>query len=143
MSLAQISEVVDEIVQKAIHEKLTKYAQHISYKWDIKLSLLMQDLENLENLSASPREAPHKLKNGICKGILPSGRRCSFRSNQDGYCSKHISQKKIERPTTNYAMSTTELKHNHLLSECLTKIGCPACEKSKRVASKENLLIDL
>ena len=145
MAMTQITELIDTIVQKAVNEKLTKYAQHISYKWDIKLSLLMQDLENLENLSVSPREEDvSNVKDGYCRGVLPNGRRCSHKSKKDGYCSKHINQKKIVRPTiTQPVVNTNELQHNHLLSECLTKPGCPACEKSKRVPSSENLLIEL
>lgn len=144
MAVSQIAEIIDNVVQKAVNEKLTKYAQHIAYKWDIKLSLLMQDLENLENLSVSPREGVESsVKDGHCKGVLPNGRRCSHKSKKDGYCSKHSNQKKIMIPTITQLPNNVELQHNHLLSECLTKAGCPACEKSKRIPSSENLLIEL
>ena len=143
-AVSQISEIIDNVVQKAVNEKLTKYAQHIAYKWDIKLSLLMQDLENLENLSASPRDFDDfSVKDGHCKGVLPNGRRCSHKSKKDGYCSKHNNQKKVVVHTITQLPNNVELQHNHLLSECLTKAGCPACEKSKRIPSRENLLIEL
>ena len=143
-ALSQISEIIEIEIQKALNEKLTKYAEYVSQRYDISLRLLMQDLENLDNLVLqSPRNAID-LNDGKCKGIKTNGKRCTFASKSYGYCTRHLGQRKIERPTIPQpSMVTTTITHNHSFSECLFKVGCPACEKSKRPSSKENLLIDL
>ena len=144
VALSQISEILETEIQKALNEKLTKYAEYVSQRYDISLRLLMQDLENLENLVIqSPRNSIN-LNDGKCKGLKANGKRCTFAAKSYGYCTRHLDQRKIERPTVPQpTMTANTITHNHSFSECLFKVGCPACEKSKRPSSKENLLIDL
>lgn len=143
-ALSHISEIIETEIQKALNEKLTKYAEYVSQRYDISLRLLMHDLENLENLVIQSPRNSFSLNDGKCKGIKADGKRCTFAPKSHGYCTRHLDQRKIERPTVLPTTTTTEtIPHNHSFSECLFKIGCPACEKSKRPSSKENLLIDL
>jgi len=142
-ALTQIQEIIDVEIQKALNEKMTKYIEYIAKRYDISLKLLLNDLENIENLSlTSPRELL-EVKDGKCKGITSKGKRCPFSAQPSGYCAKHLYQKPVPRPTIQPRVPTNSIQHNHSFSECLFKVGCPACEKSKRVPSKENLLIDL
>jgi len=141
---SRISEMVETEIQKALNEKLTKYVEYVSQRYDISLTLLMHDLENLDNLSLSSPIEFTDLKDGKCKGVKPCGKRCGFRAKQSGYCNRHLDQKRVERPPITPSQPIPNMvAHNHSFSECLFKIDCPACEKSKRVSSKENLLIDL
>lgn len=143
-ALSHISEIINSEIQKALNEKLTKYAEYVSQRYDISLRLLMQDLENIENLTLQSPRNSMDLNDGKCKGIKSNGKRCTFASKSYGYCTRHLDQRKIERPTVAPPTTTVanEIVHNHSFTECLFKIGCPACEKSKRPSSKENLLID-
>jgi hypothetical protein len=144
VALSQISDIIEIEIQKALNEKLTKYAEYVSSRYDISLRLLMQDLENLDNLVLQSPRNSMDLNDGKCKGIKTTGKRCTFAPKSYGYCTRHIDQRKIERPTVPPPTTTTvTITHNHSFSECLFKVGCPACEKSKRPSSKENLLIDL
>ena len=143
-ALSQISEIIETEIQKALNEKLTKYAEYVSQRYDISLRLLMQDLENLESLVIQSPKSSIDLNDGKCKGLKANGKRCTFAPKSHGYCARHVDQRKIERPTVcQPSMLKNTLIHNHSFSECLFKVGCPACEKSKRPSSKDNLLIDL
>ena len=139
-ALTQIQEIIDVEIQKNLNEKMTKYIEYISKRYDISLKLLLNDLENLENLSST---YPKEVSDGKCKGITSRGKRCPFGAQLNGYCAKHVNQKPVHRPTVQTKVPTNSIEHTHSFSECLFKVGCPACEKSKRVSSKENLLIDL
>jgi len=144
VALSQISDIIEIEIQKALNEKLTKYAEYVSSRYDISLRLLMHDLENLDNLVLQSPRNSMGLNDGKCKGIKTNGKRCTFAPKSHGYCTRHIDQRKIERPTVPPPTTTSvTITHNHSFSECLFKVGCPACEKSKRPSSKENLLIDL
>ena len=145
IALSQISDILESEIQKALNDKLTKYAEYVSSRYDISLRLLMQDLENIENLTIQSPNSSNDINNGKCKGIKSNGKRCTFTPKSYGYCTRHIDQRKIERPTIPLlsAISANTITHNHSFTECLFKIGCPACEKSKRTSSSDNLLIDL
>lgn len=141
--MEQIEEIISGLVSKAVNEKLTKYIEYVSREYDISQRLLLQDLENIDNLSLnSPRDVP-EIKDGQCKGFTQHNKRCSRKSKKGGYCMLHLHQKKEVRPAFPSNSNIASLVHTHSFSECLFKVGCPACEKSKRVPSKENLLIDL
>ena len=144
VALSHISEIIESEIQKALNEKLTKYAEYVSSRYDISLRLLMQDLENIDSLVIqSPRNSLN-LNDGKCKGIKANGKRCTFAPKSYGYCTRHLDQRKVERPTVSHTTTTSSaISHNHSFTECLFKVGCPACEKSKRPSSKDNLLIDL
>ena len=144
VALSHISEIIESEIQKALNEKLTKYAEYVSSRYDISLRLLMQDLENIDSLVIqSPRNSLN-LNDGKCKGIKANGKRCTFAPKSHGYCTRHLDQRKVERPTISHTTTTlSAISHNHSFTECLFKVGCPACEKSKRPSSKDNLLIDL
>ena len=141
--MEQIEEIISGLVSKAVNEKLTKYIEYISREYDISQRLLLQDLENIDSLSLnSPKDMP-EIKDGQCKGFTQNKKRCTRKGKKDGYCIIHFHQKKEVRPTIQTNPNIVSLVHNHSFSDCLFKVGCPACEKSKRVPSKENLLIDL
>ena len=144
VALSQISEIIESEIQKALHENLTKYAEYVSQRYDISLRLLMQDLENLENLVIQSPVNSVNLNDGKCKGIKSNGKRCTFSAKSHGYCTRHIDQRKIERPTVPPLTTTiATITHNHSFTDALFMVGCPACEKSKRPSSSNNLLIDL
>ena len=144
-ALSQISEILETEIQKALNEKLTKYVEYVSSRYDISLKLLMQDLDNIENLVIQSPRNNVNLNDGKCKGLKANGKRCTYASKSFGYCSRHLDQRKIDRPTVPpvTTTSTMAIPHNHSFTECLFKVGCPACEKSKRPSSQQNLLIDL
>lgn len=133
----QISEIIEAQIEKRLNEKITKYAEYISVRYDISFKLLLHDLENIENLSLhSPRQCETET-NGQCKGVKANGKRCTSSGKNSGYCARHIGQKKIIRTTSSNAIKT--IPHNHSFSETLYKVGCPACEQNKH---HENSLID-
>jgi len=142
-ALNQISNIIEDEVKRAVNEKLTEYIYYISKQYDISQKLLFQDIEKIENGTLdSPKSNDVENRDGQCRGVNTNGRRCTFMGKNQGYCKKHTCQKKIQRPTI--ASNTNQLiPHTHSFSECLYKIGCPACEKFKKSPSIEKLLIDL
>ena len=143
IALNQISDIIEDEVKRAVNEKLTEYIYYISKQYDISQKLLFQDLEKIENGTLdSPKINDVENRDGQCRGVNANGKRCTFMGKHQGYCKKHTCQKKIQRPTI--ASNTNQLiPHTHSFSECLYKIGCPACEKFKKSPSTEKLLIDL
>lgn len=145
-AINQISEIIEKEVKSAVDKKITQYCEFISKRYGISLVVLLQDLEKIESEDGdfipSPRE--EKVKSGQCLGIKETDhKRCTFIGKYGGYCKRHISQKKSEPPKVFKSNLISELQHTHSVLECVFKPGCPACEKSKRIPSKENLLIDL
>ena len=142
-ALNQISEIIDEEVKKAVNEKITDYIYYISKQYDISQKLLFQDLEKIENGNLdSPRVDECNVRDSQCRGVNANGKRCTFVGKHQGYCKKHMNQKKIQRPTI--AQNTNQLiPHTHSFSEGLYKIGCPACEKFNKTSPQSNLLIEL
>jgi hypothetical protein len=141
--LSQVSDIIEDEVKRSVNEKLTEYIYYISKQYDISQKLLFQDLEKIENGTLdSPKSTDSENRDGQCRGVNASGKRCIFSGKCQGYCKKHTNQKKIQRPTI--AQNTNQIiPHTHSFSECLYKIGCPACEKFKKSPSTEKLLIEL
>jgi len=144
----QISELVEKEVRLAVDKKLTKHLEYISKKWNISLKILLQDSINIEDgkLTIEETHSDSGSYDGQCLGIKGTDRkRCTFTGKYGGYCKRHRDQKKIERPTVQLSPKSAPvvMEHTHTFQECLFKPGCPACEKSKRIPSSENLLIDL
>ena len=142
MTLEQINELIDEEVEKRLCEKITKIVEFVSKRYSIDKRLLIQDIERMDELPESPREE-HAYQNGLCRGFNRNGKRCTFKGKHGGFCSRHISQKKESRPTINVKPIEPTLTHNHSFSDCLYKLGCPACEKNKKPETKKKSLIDL
>ena len=149
-TITQIAELIQKEVRHEVDKKLTKHLEYISRKWNISLKLLLQDSVNIEdgNLIVEDSSSESSSYGGQCLGIKGTDRkRCSFMGKFGGYCKRHQDQKKIERPSHNAQLSPKNtpviIEHNHTFQECLVKPGCPACERSKRVPSSENLLIDM
>ena len=137
---------IEEDINKSINEKMTKYIEYISKKHRMPIRLLLQDLVDFENLdTGSVIEEDHENRQGAqCKGEKANGKRCTFSAKKDGYCKRHISQKKTIRPTVQISSSNSSIiPHNHSFSDCLTKLGCPACEKSIRTSPTKKSLIEI
>ncbi len=144
----QISELVEKEVRSAVDKKLTKHLEYISKKWNISLKILLQDSIKIEDNQIEVEDSCSEESSfkGQCLGIKGTDhKRCTFAGKYGGYCKRHRDQKKIERPTIQLSPKSAPvvIEHTHTFQECLFKPGCPACEKSKRVPSSENLLIDL
>jgi hypothetical protein len=134
---------IEEDINKIVNEKMTKYIEYISKKHRMPIRLLLQDLRDFET-GMFVEEDHENCQGAQCKGEKANGKRCTFAAKKDGYCKRHISQKKVVRPTVQINSSNTSvIPHNHSFSDCLTKLGCPACEKSLRTSSSKKSLIDI
>ena len=148
-AINQIAELIQKEVRSEVDKKLTKHLEYISRKWNISLRLLLQDSINIEDgkLTVEESQSESGSYDGQCLGIKGTDRkRCTFTGKYDGYCKRHRDQRKVERPCNSQSSpknTTIILEHTHTFQECLFKKGCPACEKSKRIPSSENLLIDM
>jgi hypothetical protein len=138
-TLNQINEDIDKIV----NEKFTRFIEYISRKHRMSHKLLLQDLRDFEEDTTYDTESEPEIKAGQCKGQKADGKRCTFAGKNNGYCARHISQRKVARPPPPSNI-VTSIPHNHSFSECLTKIGCPACESQKKIKTSpsEKSLID-
>jgi len=129
--LDKFQEIVDDEVKK----QLMKYAHIISNKHDISLKLLLQDISLMSEIQVGTTN-----KSGQCLGITAKKTQCKTSGKNDGYCMRHITQKK-EKPRNTNSVTTDKNPHvGHTMKECMFLAGCPACEKVR--GTQQNLLID-
>ena len=134
--MATLLEKFQEIVDDEVKKQLMKYAHIISNKHDISLKLLLQDI----SLMSEDQTDVGPKKSGQCLGITAKRTQCKTSGKNDGYCMRHITQKK-EKPRITNAVTTDKNPHvGHTMKECMFLAGCPACEKAR--GSQQNLLID-
>lgn len=145
-TVAQLFLLVDEEVKKQVNQKITKYIDYVSKKYDISLNLLLRDLGNIDNLQI-PESPSRSSMDGQCMGVRSGNTRCKLKGRFGGYCRWHQDQKKsISRPTSGHDLSNIVCKpvveHTHTLPPLYMK-GCPACDGMKKQPSTEKLLIDM
>jgi hypothetical protein len=134
-ALAQISQVVEQEIQKQVFKKINKFVEYIARRHDISLKLILEDLNNIDSL-----EIPGPiLKDNQCVGIRTNGNRCKMRrwKGGSGYCRWHMDQKQQVIPVRSPSTTRLAVEHTHSLPP-LYLAGCPACD---RVGTK--LLIDM
>ena len=133
--MATLLEKFQEIVDDEVKKQLMKYAHIISNKHDISLKLLLQDISLVSEIQVGIIN-----NSGQCLGITAKKTQCKTSGKNDGYCMRHITQKK-EKPRITNAVTTDKNPHvGHTMKECMFLAGCPACEKAR--GSQQNLLID-
>jgi hypothetical protein len=144
--MSQVSDLIEEEVKRIVDEKITNYIYYISKQYDISQKLLLQDLEKMDLGELDSPKSQSDYDEGVpgqCRGVMRNGKRCTCAGKNNGYCKKHLSQKKVSRPTVIPSNAKQLIPHTHSFAECLFKPGCPACEKFKKSPSTEKLLIDL
>lgn len=139
--LQKITDLVKDEIQKGVNEKLTKYAEYVSRRYDISLNILLDDMRNLDILEI-PKVDHGDCDNGQCLGTKAGGKRCKLKGKYNGYCRWHKQQKPHRVPSRTFTGEIEpELKHTHTLPP-LFKAGCPACERTKNT-TQQQLLIDI
>ena len=134
-AIVQISQVVEQEIQKQVTQKINKFVEYIARRHDVSLRLLLEDLGNIDSL-----EIPGPpLRDNQCIGVRTNGNRCKMRcwKGGNGYCKWHLDQKKPSLPVRSPSSTRLTIEHTHTLPP-LFMAGCPACE---RKGSK--MLIDM
>ena len=143
MALLQaLTQLFEEEMEKKMNEKLTKYVEYISKTYDISLKLLLNDLKNVDALSAEAEKTQSQqkpAKPGHCNGICVNGKICTKKGRAPtGFCKMHANQVREKPAAMQIMVKSTE--HNHPFPPLFSK-NCPACAKKNK--SMENLLIDI
>jgi len=137
----KISDLVTDEINKGVNEKLTKYAEFVSRRYDISLNLLLDDMRNIDILEIPKSEHAEGIA-GQCLGTKTTGKRCKLKGKHNGYCRWHKEQKPQRVPSRTCLSDAVTLQHNHTLPP-LFKAGCPACERSNTNTHHQKLLIDI
>jgi len=90
--MEHITKVIEDEIQKRVEAKVTKFIEMVAKTYDISIKSLLHDLARAKSNS--------ELETTQCMGFTPKGKRCKFSATHDGYCKKHIHQKK-QRPIAN------------------------------------------
>ena len=81
-----IVKLVEEEIEKGIHERMCKYVEDISKIHGIPLKILRRDLPN---------------PGGFCKGIKKGGELCTRKASPGSeYCLSHKNESKLQEPIT-------------------------------------------
>jgi hypothetical protein len=124
-------EKLQQLIEEEVRIQVNKYAQIISKRHDISLKLLLRDVD----LVFTEPETT-----GRCRGITGKKTQCLGTGKHDGYCSRHLLQRKtplLVAPPSSHPDLPVHIGHS--LQECLFLPGCPACELLHK---KPKLMID-
>jgi hypothetical protein len=114
-----IVKLVEEEIEKGIHERMCKYAEDISKIHGIPLKILRRDLPN---------------PGGFCKGIKKGGELCTRKASSGSeYCLSHKNESKLQEPII---IKNSITRHNHPFPP-MFKEGCPACEKMDKTELRD------
>jgi hypothetical protein len=119
---------LQNLIEEEVRIQINRYAQIISKRHDISLKLLLRDMELLHS---SPEVSAR------CLGITGKKTQCLSSGKYDGYCSRHVIQRKV--PVVISVVPPGVAHVGHTLTESLFLAGCPACEKLRE---KPKLMIE-
>jgi hypothetical protein len=115
------------LIEEEVRIQVNRYAQIISKRHDISLKLLLRDIELLQT---SPEVSKR------CLGITGKKTQCLAAGKYDGYCSRHVIQRKVPVPV----VASGVIHVGHTIQESLFLAGCPACERSR---DQKKLMIEI
>jgi hypothetical protein len=96
-------EKIQGLIEEEVRIQINRYAQIISKRHDISLKLLLRDIE----LLTSTKEVSTR-----CLGITGKRTQCLAMGKYDGYCSRHVIQRKVPvvvvPPVTNTSVPTLQ-----------------------------------
>lgn len=88
----QITDLINQEVQKKVQEALSNYADVISKSYKIPLNLLLRDIP--KNITTDI----NTVDNNLCIGIRKGNIRCKMTGKYEGYCRHHFIQKRKIEP---------------------------------------------
>jgi len=119
---------IQNLIEEEVRVQVNRYAQIISKRHDISLKLLLRDIGLLQ----SSTEVSTR-----CLGITGKKTQCLAAGKYDGYCSRHVIQRKVPLLVAPTPVGVVHI--GHTLQESLYLAGCPACDKSRE---KPKLMIE-
>jgi len=139
--MEEIQTLIEKEIERRVQEKLTTFIELVSKTYDISMKVLLRDL------GKKASNNPEFVGCGdMCMGVTAKGKRCTFGATHQGYCKKHLYQKKPERPRPIRAQSEEPsepvLKHNHTIPPLFCPT-CPACKQDRENKPMQKLLIDM
>lgn len=132
--IEQIEELIEQEVNNRLQTKLTKYLEYVSKTYDISFSLLLKDMNKIDEVKVSEES-----KNDQCMGVGSLGKRCKLKGRFGGYCRWHKKEERVKPPPISHVCQPI-VTHNHGIPP-LYKQDCPACQNNK--TSQPKLLIDM
>jgi len=106
--LNQVAQLITDQVDIKVEKKLSVYIDIIARKHGISKSELYKDLNAI--LQKEP----------LCQGLKKDGTRCKVRATAEGYCAKHVGQRRCTTPVI------LQSSHNHSIDVQFSPT-CPAC----------------
>ena len=143
-TVARMFALVDEEITKQLNQKMNKYIEYVSKRYEIPMRLLLQDLGNIDNLVVPESPSASRGSDGLCLGMRTGNHRCKLKGKFGGYCRWHQDQKKTFARTesSQEMICRPVVEHTHTLPPLYMK-GCPACDGVKKVPSQQKLLIEM
>jgi len=148
--MEEIQALIEKEIERRVQEKLTTFIELVSRTYDISMKVLLRDLGKKGSNSTDSVGC-----GDMCMGVTAKGKRCTFGATHQGYCKKHLYQKKPERPRPPMRVQSADPvgglvpsepgsgpKHNHTIPPlfCAT---CPACKHDRENKPTQKLLIDM
>lgn len=107
----KVAVLINHEVERKLHEELCAVAEKVSQLYSVPLKIVRRDL----------------LGEDYCKGVKRDGKLCIHKAHMEGYCMKHINDK---RPVEPINKERVGIRHNHPFPSA-PRDDCPACNKSK------------
>lgn len=109
MGLAdKVAVLINEEVERRVHEELCAVAVKISKLYQMPLNIVRKDI----------------LNDGFCMGTKRDGKICMHKAVTDGYCLKHVNEKRLTKPINHERPGQ---RHNHPYPSAPQE-NCPACK---------------
>lgn len=103
----KVAVLINGEVDRRLHEELCIVAEKVSRLYQVPLRIVRRDL----------------LKEDYCMGLKRDGKICVHKAVMDGYCMKHVNDK---RPTEPINQHRNGVRHTHPFPSA-PQPNCPAC----------------
>lgn len=110
----KVAVIIDTEVDRRVHEEMCKVAEKVAHLYHVPLKIVRKDL----------------LGDTYCMGVKKLGGLCTNKAVSEGYCLKHVHNKRPINPIC--GMVTENARHNHPFPSP-PHPNCPACIEKKDV----------
>jgi hypothetical protein len=136
----QITQLIDQAAEEKSNAKINKFLGYVSVTYEIELSVLLRNYQNISQLEVTPSTSGRDVPNQ-CIGFNKAGNRCKFKGKYNGCCHHHKDSYRVPPPPPVVKDEVYKEVHDH---PGLYYKNCPACKKMKtNSSSSEKLLIEL
>ena len=107
----KVASLINAEVERRVHEELCIMAEKVAQLYHVPLKIVRKDL----------------LAEDYCLGVKKDGKLCMHKAVTDGYCLKHVHDKRPIQPINQHRGG---VRHNHPFPSP-PQPNCPACASAK------------